>query len=674
MRLSKSALVFVGLGSLPLLSTAEVPQSIKGSMKRADAVIAKIVAIPDSKRTFANTLGALDDLSGWLDDEVSLPIFMQNVSNDPKERDNAREAEEEVGNWQIALGKREDLYRAVKAYANKHPKLHGEQKRFLEFTLRDYRRSGMDLTKADRAKLQSIEMELNKLGIQFSQNIADDSTHIAVKADALTGVPEAALKRLKLDGDTYQVGMDTPTLEAILAYCTNESTRKDVWFAYKRRGGQKNVDVLEKMLRLRYQQAHLLGYKSAADFETEVRMAHNAATVAKFYRELQPIVRKKALVDFSEYTAAKRTYTKDPKATLNPWDNGFYKNLLRKTRYAVDTSKISEYFPMEKVVDGLFTVTQTLYGLKYKDVTADIEKLGLPRWDKDIKLFEVDDKASGKMLGRFYVDLFPRAGKYSHAACFGLKPHMTFSSGLEQPGLVALVCNFTKPSADQPSLLPHDEVETFFHEFGHCLHNLMSEAHMERFAGTGVARDFVEAPSQMIENWVWNSTVLKTFARHYKTGQPLPEKLLQGMLNARYLGSGMEAEHQFYFGIFDQKFHTAPNGICDTSKVAVDTLGQVELFKGVPGTMVQASFTHLVGYQAAYYGYMWSLVYAQDMFQRFEQLGLLSPKAGMYYRKHILSKGGTQDEMEMLHEYLGRKPNMAAFLRHLGLDPKQTKK
>jgi len=670
MKLTKSILVSLGLGALPILTIGEVPQSIKDSMKRADAVIAKIVAVPDSKRTFANTLGALDDLSGILDDELQLPIFMQNVSNDPKERDNARDAEEAVGNWQIAMGKREDLYRAIKAYANRHPKLHGEQKRFLEYTLRDYRRSGMDLSKSDRNKLQQIEMDLNKLGIQFSQNIADDSTHIPVKADALSGVPEAALKRLKLDGDTYQVGMDTPTLEAILAYCTNEQTRKDVWFAYKRRGGQKNVDVLEKMLRLRYQQAHLLGYKSAADFETEVRMAHNAATVAKFYQELQPVVRKKALVDYQEYTAAKRTYTKDPKAVLQPWDSAFYKNYLRKTRYSVDTSKVNEYFPMDRVVDGLFSITQTLYGLKYKDVTTDIEKLGLPHWDKDIKLYEVDDKASGKMLGRFYIDLFPRAGKYSHAACFGLKPHMTFSNGLEQPGLVALVCNFSKPSADQPSLLPHDEVETFFHEFGHCLHNLLSQAKMERFAGTQVARDFVEAPSQMFENWVWNSKVLNTFARHYKTGKPLPVDLLTGMLKARYLGSGMEAEHQFYYGIVDQKYHTAPNGICDTSKIGVDTLGQVELFHGVPGTMFQSSFTHLVGYQAAYYGYMWSLVYAQDMFQRFEQLGLLSPTAGMYYRLHILSKGGSQDEMEMLKEYLGRKPKMNAFLRHLGLDPK----
>ncbi len=649
------------------MSIAEVPEGVKAALKQADARIAQIVAIPDKQRTFANTLGALDDLSGMLDDATSLPIFMENVANDPKARADAREAEEFAGNWQIAVGKREDLYHAIKAYAATHPKLKGEHARFLAFTLRDYHRAGMDLPKTQRARLQEIEMEINKLGIEFSQNIADDSTHIPIKAADLKGVPTDVLDRLQKQGDSLLVGMDTPTVDPILTYCDNESTRKSVWLAFKRRGGEKNVKTLEKILRLRYEQAHILGYKSAADFETEVRMAKNAANVAKFYRDLQPIVRKKAIVDFKEYLATKRAHTGDPKATFHQWDQGYYKSMLMKSKYAVDRVKISEYFPMQRVVDGLFSVAQSLYGLKFKDVTADIEKLGLPKWDNDIKLFQVNDVASGKFLGRFYIDLYPRKGKYSHAACWGLKPHMTFSNGTEQPALAALVCNFTKPTADKPSLLPHDEVETFFHEFGHCLHNLMSEAKMERFAGTSVARDFVEAPSQMFENWVWDSNVLKTFARHYKTGQPFPDKLLNGMLKARYMGSGMEAEHQFYFGIVDQKYHTAPGGVVDTTKVGIDTMRQVELYQGVPGTMFQASFTHLIGYQAAYYGYQWSLVYAQDMFQRFEHFGLLNPKSGMYYRKHILSKGGTLDEMEMLHEYLGRAPQMEAFLKHLGL-------
>ncbi len=671
MKVSSSIPLVLCLGAITSTCQAEVPPSIKDALKRADALVAKIVAIPDKQRTFKNTLGALDDLSGMLDDAVSLPIFMENVSNDSKVRDNAREAEELVSNWQISVGKREDLYRAVRAYASTKPKLKGEHARFLEFTLRDYRRAGMDLTKAQREKLQGFEMQINKLGISFSQNIADDSTHIPIKSTEFKGVPQDVLDRLKKDGDSLLVGMDTPTVDPILSYCDNEGTRKAVWFAFKRRGGEKNVKLLEQILRLRYQQAHMLGYKSPADFETEVRMAKNAATVAKFYKDLQPIVRKKTLVDFAEFVEAKRSHIGDKHATLNPWDQSFYKNLLMKNRYAVDGRKISEYFPMQRVVDGLFSITQSLYGLRYKDVTDDIEKLGLPKWDSDIKLYQVNDIASGKMLGHFYLDLFPRPGKYSHAACWGLKPHMTFSNGTEQPALAALVCNFTKPTADKPSLLPHDEVETFFHEFGHCLHNLLAEAKMERFAGTGVARDFVEAPSQMFENWVWNPTVLKTFAKHYQTGQSLPESLLVGMQKARFLGSGMEAEHQFYYGIVDQKYHTAPGGIVNTTKVGVDTLGQVEMYHGVPGTMFQASFTHLIGYQAAYYGYQWSLVYAQDMFQRFEQLGLLNPKAGMYYRKKILSKGGTEDEMQMLRDYLGRAPRMDAFLRHLGLPSKK---
>lgn len=650
-----------------------VPDKIKAAVKKADDAVAAIIAIPNDKRSFDNTIGALDDINVRLDDDTSLFIFQQYVSTDAKERDDARAADEYVSNWGIQLGKREDLYKAVKAYADTKPKLKGEQERLLKFVMRDYRRAGMDLPKEKRDHLQSIEMEINKLGLDFQKNIYEDETRVALTKDELKGVPEDVVNGLPMSEGLYLVGMDGPTYSAILDYDSNETVRQKVWLAYKRKGGKKNVAVLEKILKLRSQEADLLGYKTVVDYEVETRMAKNADQIKKFYAELRPIVRVKAQMDWDEFNKAKQTDTGNKDAVMKWWDYSYYKNYLMKTKYAVDPEKVAEYFPMEAVVKGIFDITSSLYNLEYKDVTAEAPKLGMPIWHPDVKLYEVYDKSNHQLLGRLYTDLYPRENKYNHAACWGLQQRKVWADGTVQVPLAALVCNLAKPTADKPSLLPHDDVETFFHEFGHGLHQILTQTHYGRFSGTAVERDFVEAPSQMMENWTWDNAVLAKFARHYKTGEPLPKSLLDGMLAARTLGSGMETEHQIYYGMVDQAYHTAPKGEIDTTKTGVDMMSEIELFKGVPQTWYQAAFGHLVGYQGAYYGYQWSLVYAQDMFQRFEQLGVTSPKAGQYYREKVLARGGSMDAMDMLKDYLGREPKTDAFLKHLGVDPKSVK-
>lgn len=646
----------------------EIPKAIKDAVAKADADIAKIIAVPDADRTWANTLGAFDDLSARLERETSMPIFMANVSTDPKVRADARAGEEFLGNWGVEVSQREDLYKAIKAFAALKPKLDAEQQRVLDFSLRDYRRSGMDLPIAKRERIAEIQKELNKLGIQFDGNIADDETSIAFSKEELKGLPADLLKELQPAGkNMYLATMEGPIFSAILDSAASETTRERAWIAYKRRGGEKNNDILKQLIKLRAEMAQILGYKTFADYVLEPRMAKNAARVAKFYADLRPIVRKKALLDMAEFTQAKRAETKNSKAEFYPWDYAYYKSQLKEKKYAVDNDKVAEYFPMQKVVDGLFKTTQSLYGLTYQDVTANAASLGFEIWHPDVRLFEVSDKATSKLIGHFFIDLYPRQGKYTHAACWGLFTRKQWLDGSVSTPVAALVCNFTKPTSDKPSLLQHDEVETFFHEFGHVLHNLLTKANTNRLAGSQTARDFVEAPSQMFENWIWNAEVLNTFAGHYKTGAKLPVKLLQGMLAARNLGSGIEAEHQFYYGLTDQAYHTKADGKVDPTKVSEDLFPQVELYKRVPGVHYQTSFGHLVGYEAAYYGYQWSLVYAQDMFQRFEELGILSPKAGAYYREKILARGGTMDEFDMLRDYLGREPKLDAFLRHLGL-------
>jgi thimet oligopeptidase len=640
---------------------------IAPGLNKAQKSVDAIVSLPDATRNFDNSVGAVDDLLVILDKDASMTMFMAYVSTDADERERGSRAEEDYANWKVELVQNEPLYKAVKTVAASKPKLTSEQQRLLDHMLREFRRGGMELSPEQRAELKKIQMEINKLAIEFDKNIREDETVVPLTRAELAGMPDDYFAILKNSGDLYLVNMSYPQFQPIMDWCDNESTRAKVWLAYKRRGGQKNVAVLERVLKLRDQAAQLLKYKTAADYETEVRMAKNADNVEAFYAELRPLVRPKAQADFNEYLEIKRTATGDPNATLFPWDQSYYENRLKQEKYAVDARKVQEYFPMQSVVDGLFSITQSLYGLEYREITDQARSQGRPMWHEDVRLFEVWDKATNTRLGDFYIDLYPRDNKYTHAAQWGLVQRKTWADGSVERPVAALVCNFTKPTADKPSLLTHDEVETFFHEFGHCLHTILSEADYGWFAGTSVERDFVEAPSQMFENWVWDADVLKTFAKHYQSGEPLPPELLAGMIRARNLGSGLFSEHQYYYGLVDMAYHTAPKGEVDTTQVGLDLFGEIELYNPVPQSRFQASFGHLMGYQAGYYGYQWSLVYACDMFERFKELGMLDPEAGMYYRKKILARGGTMDALDMVKDYLGREPQMIAYLEHIGL-------
>jgi thimet oligopeptidase len=676
---SRSAVVaLTAVLALAPFAAGEIPSDspLADALRKADAAADRIVAVPERDRTFDNTVGAIDDIIAQLELDSNMTMFMSYVSTDPEERATGQKAEQHYTNFLIDLSKREDLYRAIRSYADTQPSLEGEQKRLLKHMLRDYRRAGMELSRAQRDKLATVQKEINKLSIEFEANIRADETRVPLTWHELAGMPSDYIAGLKRTGDLYLVGLSYPEFLPVMDNAVFETTRQKLWVAYKRRGGQKNVGVLEKILEKRAEAASILGYDHPADYEIEVRMAKDARTVMSFYERLRPLVREKARRDYAEFSEAKREHTADENAALYPWDFTFYQNKLKKDKYAVDMEVVRQYFPLERCIDGLFSITQSLYGLEYVDVTERAEADGFHIWHPDVKLYEVHDNATGEMLGRFYFDLHPRPEdeKYGHAAQWGLRQHKVWSDGGVTKPLAALVCNFTKPTASKPSLLTHDEVETFFHEFGHCLHTVLSEARYWDFAGTGVERDFVEAPSQMFENWVWDADVLRTFARHYKTGEAFPLELLDGMLAARHLGSGMMAERQFFYGLFDMNCHLVADGVVDTTQLGHDLWGErgdgVELYPAIDHTWFQAAFGHLTGYQAGYYGYQWSLVYACDMFQRFKELGMLNPDAGKYYRERILAMGGTQDGLDLVRGYLGREPDMTAYLKHLGLEVK----
>jgi len=662
--------------------TSSVPPDspAAAAIAKADAAIDRIVEIPDEQRTFENTIAAVDDMYARLLLDMNMTTFMAHVSTDAKEQEIGRLARQHLSNWWVDVSKREDLYNAVMAYAKTKPQLEGERKRLLEHMLRDYRRSGMQLSPEKRAELKKVEKQLAELQIEFGRTIREDETRVLLTKEELSGVPEDRLEGIDRSHGLYLVKMDYPEIRPIMRYCDNERTRQKIWTANRRRGGRKNVRTLEKIMALRAQQAKLLGYAHPADYENEVRMTKKAETVMDFYKKLRPLVRKKAKLDFKELQDAKRKDTGNEKAILRPWDFGYYYNQLKKDKYAVDVQQVRQYLSLDNCLQGMFGITQHLYGLKYKEVTdaARAGKLeGFRIWHPDVRLFAVYDQASDELIGHFYIDLHPRPDKYSHAAQWGLRQHKLWSDGRVTRPLAALVCNFTKPTKDKPSLLTHGECTTLFHEFGHCLHTLLSEARFWQFAGTSVERDFVEAPSQMFEEWCYDADVLRSFAKHYDTGQPIPYKLVDGMVKSRYLASGMAAERQFTYGLFDMHLHLDPEGDIDTIKLAEQLWDQaglnLELFDPVPGTYFHASFGHLMGYRAGYYGYQWSKVYAADMFERFEDLGMLSPKAGEQFRQKILARGGTIDGLDMVRDFLGREPRMTPYWKRLGLEVEEEK-
>jgi thimet oligopeptidase len=372
-------------------------------------------------------------------------------------------------------------------------------------------------------------------------------------------------------------------------------------------------------------------------------------------------LKQKARQEYNEQLTAKRQHLNDDSITeIHSWQKSFYKNWVERENYSVDQSIVKTYFPLESVLAGLFQITQNLFGVEYVHVdNASV-------WHPDVKMYEVHD--NGKRIGIFYLDLHPRPNKYTHAACFGIISGKAWPQGYQIP-VASLVCNFPEPTESKPALMSHDQVETFFHEFGHVLHNMLTTTELSGFSGTSVARDFVEAPSQIFENWVWNYESLKLFAKHYKTGEVLPRELYNNMLRAKNVNSGNNTLQQIFYGLIDMTLHDGfdPEGDLTTTDVVKKLQKEVTLYKFINGTNFQAAFGHLTGYAAGYYGYLWSQIYAQDMFSVFEKNGIMDPATGKRYRDIILAKGGSVDALELVKEFLQREPNQDAFLRSLGL-------
>ena len=646
------------------LTPQKVAEGCEKAMRDCDDAIAAIVAVPEPERTFANTFAALETAADYVGQASGAYAFMAYVALDDDLRETAREWDEKISKYAVDLTYREDLYSAIKEYADspEATSLQGERKRLLERTLRDYRRAGFDLPKEQRERVKELNSRLVELGTEFRKAIDTWDDGITVSRDQLAGMPDRwidGLRTVEEDGQTkYRVTLDYPEIMPFMDNAESAELRREMFLKNQNKGGDGNIKVLEEAIAIRNEIATLLGYDSWAAYVVEKRMAKTRDNVDAFLADLEQKLRPKAAADIDILAAVKQAHTGE--ATINIWDWWYYTNRLLKTEYAVDDFEVANYFPLDAVIDGLFSVTQQLLGIRYE------RALEAPIWHDDVQAFDIFDRDGGnEPVARFYMDLYPRPNKFNHAAAFTLRSGRRLDDGSYQKPISAIVANFTKPSADNPSLLRHTEVVTFWHEFGHILHQTLTQADFLEFSGSSTERDFVEAPSQMLEHWVWDPEVLNRFAAHHQTGAALPEDLLDAMIRAKNVSSGLRELRQLFFARLDFTFHS-PGFHGNTTK-AVRELYPITSFPYPEGTHFQSGFGHLFGYDAGYYGYLWSRVFGDDMFTRFERAGVFDEATGREYRRTILERGGTVDGDVLVRDFLGREPNTDAFLRGLGL-------
>ena len=624
--------------------------------------LAALIAIPQAERTFENTIMGYERAFDNYGNALGMSGFLSYVSTDKQFRDAANDLQMQISQYMVDVATRRDVYKAIREYTDTNPRLDPVQAKLVKEMLIGFKNSGMDLNDADLEKFKALNKEKAEYIIKFDKNIQEYKDPLAVTQEQLQGLGEDYIQKLsKTDDGKYLVTLDYPDYVPFMQNADDEQARKELEFKFNRRGGQENVELLEKTLTLRREIAHLLGYKNHAELRLEDRMAKNPKTVMAFLKDLQKKLKPLGKKEDKEMIAYKNSKTGKNSRTLYSWESGYWSNKFRKENLELDSEKIKEYFPSQVVIDGMLDLFGGVFGITF-------EPVDIPVWHPDVKAFKIKDKASGELVAYFYMDLYPREGKYKHAACFGLVEGEEKQDGTYQIPFVAIVANLNKPSGDTPSLLKHSEVETLFHEFGHVLHNALTKAKYSAFSGTSVSWDFVEAPSQMLERWAWDPQVLKKISRHYQTGESLPDDLIKRMIAAKNFGAGGMYLRQDFFAQYDMTLHMADT-TPDTTKLYFELTKKIRGLPLTKGTIPQASFGHIMGgYDAGYYGYLWSEVIAEDFFGEFKKNGIFNPETGLKFRREILEKGGTLDEEKMVENFLGRPADNKPFLKSIGLE------
>jgi len=545
-----------------------------------------------------------------------------------------------------------------------YDKLNEDDKRYIDRQILERRLEGLHLDEETRKKTKAIKEKISDLQIEFSKNCNEESTKLNFTLEQLIGVNENMLNSLpKNENGEFVVSLKYPVYFPIMKECRVPETRRKLLIAFDKRCVNENTKILEEILELRAELANLLGYKNFSEYTLTLLCAKNPGNVNSFLDKLGDKLRVLQLKEMEILLEYKRKECEELNipfnGKINASDFRYYLNMRDLKEFKIDHAKLQEYFPLDVVINGTFHIYQLLLNLKFEEIA------NVPSYHEEVRLFQVKDQQTQEIIGHFYTDLHPRDGKYGHAAVFGIQKGCSIGS---QKPICMMVCNFTKPTETQPSLLTHDEVETFFHEFGHVMHQICTKASYYKFGGTSVERDFVEAPSQMLENFVWEKESLRLMSRHYKDSSPISDEILDDLIRSKNSADGCLNMRQVLFSTMDQHFHTNPKS--NTAKIYQEYVKKFMLYEVEDEECnMNASFEHITGgYEAQYYSYLWSEVYSQDMFDsRFKKDGILNPATGLDYRRHILEPGGSKDANQMVSNFLGREPNEKAFLKSKGI-------
>lgn len=659
-----------------------VEPAIDGALQRADAAIKAIAAQPIDQVTFESTFIALEKSREELGTAWGMVTHWQSVADNPALREAHNKMLPKVSAFYAAVPLNTELWSRLKAFAESPAaaKVTGIYRRLMDETMADFRQAGADLPEAKRQRLEALQSELAQLTQKYSENVLDSTNawELIVTDEArLKGLPEhaiaAARKNAESKGKTgWRFTLHQPSMEPVMTYAEDESLRREVWEGAMAIGGKApydNSDLIRQILKLRAEKAQLLGKANFADTEIERRMAKTGAKALAFVEDLQRRATPAFQADARELEGFKATQTGKPVSHLAPWEMSYWAEKLRQSKYAFDEEELRPYFPMDRVIAGLFELANRVFGLVVKPRPVGSVEV----WHEEVLFYDLFD-TTGVHLGSFYTDWHPRESKRGGAWMNYLRTGGPQPDGTRAPHLGLICGNMTPPSDGKPALLTHREVETVFHEFGHLLHHLLGEVEVKSLNGVNVAWDFVELPSQIMENWCWERESLDLFARHHETGTTIPEELFAKMIAAKNFRSATATMRQVSFAKLDLLFHLNTERYLNApdieSQMRADIADCVVPSEPPAPTSIRR-FSHIfsdpVGYAAGYYSYKWAEVLDADAFTRFKREGIFNRRTGREFVEKILSRGNSADPMELYRDFMGREPDLQALLQRAGL-------
>lgn len=668
------------------IKTEHYLPAFEQAITEAKAEIDAIVNNPDAP-TFENTIAALDEAGGRLNDAAGIFYNLMEADTNDQMQDIAEKVSPMMTEYSMYVSLNEPLFARVKAVHESAGGLEPDQARLLEKTWKSFVRSGANLGAEDKETYSKLSEQLSLLTLQYGKNVLAATNaftlNLTDEAD-LEGLPdfvrEAAVETARSkEMEGWAFDLSAPSYGAFMKYSTRRDLRQKMWMAYNTRateGENSNIELCRQIAESRLKIANILGYETYADYALEERMAKNPQTVNAFIQKLLEPSLPAAKAEVKElYEYARANGFED--SEIQPWDFGFWSEKLKDARYSINDEQLKPYFRLESCIDAAFGLAGKLYGLTFE------ERKDIPVYHPDVKVYDVKD-ADGVHKALFYADFFPRASKRGGAWMTEFRGQ-SIVNGVEKRPFISLVTNFTKPTAGKPALLTHDELTTLLHEFGHSLHGILAEGRYSSLTGTNVSRDFVELPSQIMENWAFEPEFLDTFARHFETGEALPDTLINKIVEAKNYNAAYAQVRQLQFGILDMAWHTLKGGsesghfdrlsdlktMQELGTIAFEkaALKSSNVIPSIPQACISTSFSHIFsgGYSAGYYSYKWSEVLEADAFSLFKEKGIFSTEVSHSFRDNILSKGCSEDEDVLYRRFRGHDPEPEALLEKLGI-------